>query len=72
MAHIAGMQDYHLVGSPAMRMTKSQAGRGILGVIDGATPREVEEASDIIWRKNLLRKIGYKLWFPLQFKGSLL
>ena len=42
-------------------VAQSQAGRGILGVIDGATPRGVEEASDIIWRKNLLRKIGYKL-----------
>ena len=39
----------------------SQAGRGILGVIDGASPQAVEEAADIAWRKDLLRKIGYKL-----------
>jgi len=35
-------------------------GRGILGVIDGASPKGVEDKSDIEWRKSLLRKIGYK------------
>jgi hypothetical protein len=42
-------------------VAKSQAGRGILGVIDGAAPQGLEDASDIAWRKDLLRKIGYKL-----------
>jgi len=42
-------------------VAKSQAGRGILGVIDGAVPRGLEADSDIVWRKDLLRKIGYKL-----------
>jgi len=42
-------------------IAESQSGRGILGVIDGLTPKGVEEAADISWRKNLLRKIGYKL-----------
>lgn len=42
-------------------VAQSQAGRGILGVIDGAVPQGLEEATDIVWRKNLLRKIGYKL-----------
>ena len=42
-------------------VAQSQAGRGILGVIDGAAPQGLEEAQDIAWRKNLLRKIGYKL-----------
>ena len=42
-------------------VAQSQAGRGILGVIDGSVPQGLEEASDITWRKNLLRKIGYKL-----------
>jgi adenosine/AMP kinase len=36
-------------------------GRGILGVIDGSSPRGIEQAEDIAWRKDLLRKIGYKL-----------
>ncbi len=36
-------------------------GRGILGVIDGARPEGIETQDDIKWRKDLLRKIGYKL-----------
>jgi hypothetical protein len=38
-----------------------QAGRGILGVIDGAKPKGIESDGDIAWRKEFLRKIGYKL-----------
>ena len=36
-------------------------GRGILGVIDGFSPRGVETAGDKAQRKEFLRKIGYKL-----------
>ncbi|MCM8813855.1 MAG: adenosine-specific kinase [Candidatus Omnitrophica bacterium] len=36
-------------------------GRGILGVIDGASPQGIEAAADIQWRKDLLRRISYKL-----------
>ena len=36
-------------------------GRGILGVVDGAAPKGIEQPEDIAWRKDLLRKIGYKL-----------
>jgi len=35
-------------------------GRGILGVIDGAKPQGIENEEDIAWRKDLLRKLGYK------------
>jgi len=35
-------------------------GRGILGVIDGAKPAGLETEEDIKWRKEFLRKIGYK------------
>ncbi len=35
-------------------------GRGILGVIDGAPPRGVEDEEDLQWRKTFLRRIGYK------------
>jgi uncharacterized protein len=35
-------------------------GRGILGVVDGATPLGIEGEEDIAWRKDFLRKIGYK------------
>lgn len=36
-------------------------GRGIIGVIDGFTPKGIEEKDEIIWRKKFLRDIGYKL-----------
>jgi adenosine/AMP kinase len=32
-----------------------------MGVIDGGKSKGVEDAKDIAWRKDLLRKIGYKL-----------
>lgn len=39
----------------------TESGCGILGVIDGASAVGVEAPADISWRKELLRKIGYKL-----------
>jgi adenosine/AMP kinase len=40
---------------------QTELGRGIMGVVDGSAPCGVEDDADILWRKNLLRKIGYKL-----------
>ncbi len=34
--------------------------RGVMGVIDGAAPKGVEQDEDRRWRADLLRKIGYK------------
>jgi hypothetical protein len=31
-----------------------------LGVVDGSSPQGVENEEDVTWRKDLLRKIGYK------------
>lgn len=42
-------------------VAQTQNGRGILGVIDGVLPKGKEDAEDIRWRKEFLRKIGYKL-----------
>jgi adenosine/AMP kinase len=42
-------------------VAETEAGRGILGVIDGAAVRGVETEADIAQRKALLRKFGYKL-----------
>jgi uncharacterized protein len=39
----------------------TEQGRGVLGVVDGSPPLGVENEADIAWRKDLLRKIGYKL-----------
>lgn len=42
-------------------VAETALGRGLLGVIDGASPLGVETEADIAWRKDFLRKIGYKL-----------
>ena len=41
-------------------VAQTELGRAILGVVDGASPKGIEQAEDIAWRKDLLRKIGYK------------
>ena len=41
-------------------VAETELGRGILGVIDGASPKGVETEEDIRKRKEFLRKIGYK------------
>ncbi len=42
-------------------VAQTEQGRGILGVVDGSSPKGIEGAEDIAWRKEFLRKIGYKL-----------
>ena len=42
-------------------VAQTEQGRGILGVVDGSAPKGVEDADGIAWRKDFLRKIGYKL-----------
>ena len=42
-------------------IAESDQGRGILGVIDGVKTQGLETDADIKWRKEFLRKIGYKL-----------
>ena len=41
-------------------VAETTQGRGVLGVIDGSSPKGVESESDTEWRHSLLRKIGYK------------
>ena len=41
-------------------VAESGQGRGIVGVIDGSSPRGVEQEADREWRVGFLRKIGYK------------
>jgi adenosine/AMP kinase len=40
---------------------QTELGRGIVGVVDGLSPRGVETDGDVSDRKQLLRTIGYKL-----------
>lgn len=42
-------------------VAETELGRGILGVVDGASPLGIEAEEDIAWRKGFLRMIGYKL-----------
>jgi hypothetical protein len=41
-------------------VAESEAGRGVMGVIDGAVPKGVEGPADVAARKEFLRQIGYK------------
>ena len=42
-------------------LVETEQGRAILGVVDGFCARDIEGEEDILWRKSLLRQIGYKL-----------
>ena len=42
-------------------IAETKLGRGILGVVDGFSPKGIEEEEDISWRKGFLRMTGYKL-----------
>jgi len=42
-------------------IAETELGRGILGVIDGAKSKGIEDEAGVEWRKGLLRKFGYKL-----------
>jgi adenosine/AMP kinase len=41
-------------------VARSEQGQGVLGIIDGVSPKGVEGYDDITRRHDLLRKIGYK------------
>jgi len=41
-------------------VARTEQGRGVMGVVDGAPPKGVEGPEDVKWRHDLLRKFGYK------------
>ncbi len=41
-------------------LAQTEQGRGILGVVDGESPRGVEDDTGRAWRHDILRKFGYK------------
>jgi adenosine/AMP kinase len=41
-------------------LARSEQGKGVLGVIDGSSPKGIEGEAEVVWRHDLLRKIGYK------------
>ena len=42
-------------------VAETEQGRGVMGVVDGLAPKGVEDEAGIAWRRDFLRKIGYKL-----------
>jgi hypothetical protein len=42
-------------------VAQTEQGRGILGVVDGFSPKGIEDDEGITWRKDFLRMIGYKV-----------
>lgn len=42
-------------------VVETEQGRGIIGVVDGFSPKGVESPEDVKARKDFLRHIGYKL-----------
>ena len=42
-------------------VAETEQGRGVLGVVDGFSPKGIEDEEGLAWRKGLLRTIGYKL-----------
>jgi adenosine/AMP kinase len=52
---------YCATANPAeVLIAETAAGRAILGIVDGARPQGIEADADIAWRRDLLKKIGYK------------
>lgn len=41
-------------------VAQTEQGRGILGVVDGSSPKGIEDEAGREWRHTFLRKIGYK------------
>ncbi len=42
-------------------VARTKQGGGVLGVVDGGPPTGIEKPADVTYRKELLRKFGYKL-----------
>jgi adenosine/AMP kinase len=42
-------------------VAETEQGRGIMGVVDGFSPKGVEQDSDKVVRKTMLRNFGYKV-----------
>jgi adenosine/AMP kinase len=41
-------------------LAQTEQGRGILGVVDGLSPKGVEGDEGRVWRRDILRQFGYK------------
>lgn len=53
---------YCATGNPVeVILAETEQGRGVLGVIDGAKTKGIETEQDVAFRKDFLRKLGYKV-----------
>ncbi|MGE5140490.1 MAG: adenosine-specific kinase [Rudaea sp.] len=53
---------YCATANPVQVMiAETEQGRGIMGVVDGFKSKGIEDEAGIQWRKDLLRKFGYKI-----------
>ena len=53
---------YCATANPAeIILAETEQGRAILGVVDGFSPKGIEGEDEIVWRKDFLRMIGYKV-----------
>jgi len=60
LPEVAGI--YCATGNPVeVVVAETEVGRGILGVVDGMRSKGIEGESDIAFRRDFLRKTGYKL-----------
>ena len=61
--HVPEVCTIHAATANPLRVivAETEQGRGILGVIDGMKSKGVETEADVKARKELLRRIGYKL-----------
>jgi adenosine/AMP kinase len=54
-------QIYCATANPVeVMVAETEQGRAVLGVVDGSSPKGVETPADAEWRRDFLRKIGYK------------
>ena len=42
-------------------LAETEQGRGVLGVVDGAKTKGIETEQDVAFRKDFLRRLGYKV-----------
>jgi len=42
-------------------LAETEQGRGVLGIVDGVKTKGIEDEQDVTYRKDFLRKLGYKV-----------
>ncbi|MCD6523315.1 MAG: adenosine monophosphate-protein transferase [Candidatus Diapherotrites archaeon] len=63
LQHVHGVCSIYAATANTLQLilVKTEQGKGIIGVVDGASPQSVEDEPTKEERRKLLRKIGYRL-----------